>query len=128
VTKKIQLPSNSGACWITREKKLVALRILIVATKSFWSPQRLTGWKTLVNGFSKNVTCPPFLVIEKIRLPSNNGGVWDGNQKNLVAIGHNPIVKWRPKNFGLHSTHPHHWMVIKIFWSPETKNGGCFLP
>jgi hypothetical protein len=57
--------------------------------------------KVLVKGFPKNTMQPPFLVTEKIRLPSDNGGVSNGNQIFLVTIkfNHTATIRWQPKNF-----------------------------
>jgi hypothetical protein len=72
------------------EKNLVTFCIVIVATEIFWLPQKANlchfFGKPLSRPFQNHVTCPVFLAIEKFQSPSNNGGVWDGDQKHLVAI------------------------------------------
>jgi hypothetical protein len=42
--------------------------------------------KTSLRVFQKNDMPHFFLAIEKIQLPSDNGGVWDGDRKNVVTI------------------------------------------
>jgi hypothetical protein len=34
--------------------------------------------------------------------------VWHGNWKKMVVIQHITTIKWWPKKFGHHLTHPHH--------------------
>jgi hypothetical protein len=50
---------------------------------------------------------PPCLFgqLKKIQLPSDNGGVFESNQKN----------------FNRHLTYPHCRMVTEEFWSPSNK-------
>ncbi len=65
--------------------------------------------KPLTKAFQNHMIQPPFLATKKIQLPSNNGGVSNGNKKNINC----------------HSTHPHHWMVTKSFRSPQ--KGMCHM-
>jgi hypothetical protein len=54
-------------------------------------------------------------VIEKIRLPFDNGNLSNGDQIFWVAIRQTPTIEWRLKHFG---RHPMVWvcrMAIEIF-------------
>jgi hypothetical protein len=79
----------------------------------------------LLSWLFKKCDLPTF---EKIRSPSNNGGMWDGDKKKLVVIGHNPIVKWQLKNFSFHSTHTQTIKKrSKFFNHPKQKMGAVFF-
>jgi hypothetical protein len=85
------------------EKNLVTFYIVIVVIEIFWSPQKVNlchlFGKPLPRAFQNHVTCPVFSATEKFRSPLNSGGVWDGDQKNLVIIQHIPNHRMATEEF-----------------------------
>ncbi len=112
VTKKFQSPSNGEGVSNGNETNSITFHIMTISIDFFWSPQKVNLChlfeKPLSRAFQKHVRCHAFLVIKLFWSPLNNGGVWHGNWKKMVVIQHITTIKWWPKKFGHHLTHPHH--------------------
>ncbi len=86
-----------------------------MATKTFRPPQKGGGggcvcvFVCLLRAF-KNIWHTPFL----------------DNWKYSITIGQWRSLGWWQKNFGCHSTCPHHWMSIEIFLIAEKGVGMCY--